>query len=287
LILSFDASQAIPNLMGTLTSADALKLAYDLAAGARAKWINLAKGDNQYGKHWRYEYITGIKPVEEHNGDVVVTLEGEVPHMLENGTKTIDMRDWLLGPKVPVAPLGQKGKRLSKSGGYYRAIPIRHMTPGTQAAPRGKTFGYEMGTPYEGSVPNAKKLQKQVYGAAKQLGATTSEPYKGGGYGGRLITGPTKPPTMRKGDAYGGNIPKLKPHHSTDIYSGMIRKEKTYEKSAQSSYMTFRTISTDVGVGVKWMLKPIPARNYAKRVQDFVESIAAKAAEKYVKGKGL
>jgi hypothetical protein len=104
------------------------------------------------------------------------------------------------------------------------------------------------------------KLGKEVYGAAKGLEATRSRPGLGAKYGGRLEA---------------GMAPKLRDHHKTDIYAGMIREEKTYEAATQSQYVTFRTISTRVTTG--WIRGPIAARNYAEKVADFVVRIAPKA----------
>ena len=38
-------------------------------------------------------------------------------------------------------------------------------------------------------------------------------------------------------------LDKLKPHHVTDIFAGMYRNGKVYQKGAQGEFVTFRTIS--------------------------------------------
>lgn len=251
------------------------KLAHSLANAARYKWIQLAQVDNQYGKHMRFDYIRGIQKPIVSEGTAVISLVGVVPNILEHGDDGQDMRETHLGENVSVAPRGQRGKHEDKQGGYYRYIPFRHTSPG---ASRG-AVGQEMGTPYTGhqSVSDAKKLGREVYAHARSLEATRSQPGMGVRYGGRLSA---------------GLAPKLRDHHKTDIYAGMIHEIKTYEKATQGQYVTFRTISTHtvdekgrrVDATVGWKRKPIPARNYAEQVSAFVEKIAANAAKIILEG---
>jgi hypothetical protein len=76
---------------------------------------------------------------------------------------------------------------------------------------------------------------------------------------------------------------KEKPWHATSIYTGMVRKEKTYESATQSSYQTFRTISEGVIRGEvdekgkakqHWFHPGISARRFAPRVQKHLEKIS-------------
>jgi len=232
------------------------QLIFDIADASRDYWIMLASKDSS---HLRFDYLTGILPVEDKKGQSVIGLVGELPHLLEEGAPSLDLRTTLLGPKVPTVPRGQRGKHLAKIGGYYRAIPFRHMTPGTAAAPRGKTSGLEMGMAYKGhpAIANAKALGKSIHKAAKKLSASVSAPGQKTVYGGRLQA---------------GMAPKLKEHHKTDIYAGMIRERKTYEKATQSQYYTFRTISTNVTEG--WIRPPIIARHYADQVAQYATKLA-------------
>lgn len=238
----------------------------NLAASARAKWLNLARHD---ASHLRDDYLQGIKETTLNKGQAIIALVGEIPHLLENGCNPYDMRDTLLGSKVPVVPKGQRGKhRVADSDDYYRAIPIRHMTPGSSNA-----FGNPMGDPYKehASGINSKKLGKNVYKQAKALTASRTNPYGKQAYGQRLDTSEM-------------NIPLLRPHHTTDIYSGMIRQEKVYTqpKKPQSQYLTFRTISTRKKIG--WEHPGYTARNYANSVIKFVEEITPIAIEQIIKG---
>ena len=201
----------------------------------------------------------------------VVALVGEIPHILEEGSPSVDMRDTLLGPNVPVVPMGQKGKHLTSNKQFFRAIPLRHTTPGS-----GKVTGQSMGSAYDSNnaVSDSKKLGRQVYNAAKALSATRTDPYGKTLWGGRLDT---------SGMQGGKGVPLLKPHHKSSIYEGMIRNEKTYEKSTQSSYVTFRTISTAVR-DESWWRKPIEARHYASAVADFAGKTLSEAIAAYLGG---
>ncbi len=193
--------------------------------------------------------------------------------MLEDGYPQVDLRTLLLGPNVPVVPPGARGKHQNKKGGYYRAIPFRHTTPGA-----GKTIGQAMGSPYSGheAVSDAKKLGNAVYRAARKLEAATTSRSGVQHWGGRLDTS-----RLRAGLAEGQKgVPLLKPHHKSSIYEGMVRLEKTYEKATQSQYMTFRTISTSVKEG--WIRGEIQARNYAEKVGQFVQKVLPEAIDAYL-----
>ena len=233
----------------------------DIATAARAHWVKLASKDPS---SYRNDYLRGIQRVRMRDDQAIITLVGEVPHMLEDGMPQTDLRDLLLGHNVPVVPRGERGKHLNKKGGFYRAIPFRHTTPTA-----GSVVGQPMGQAYSASeaVSDARKLGRQVYKAAKALKPTTTNPYGKTAWGSRLDTS-----TMQ--------IPLLREHHKSDIYAGMVRQEKTYEQSTQSQYTTFRTISTSVKTG--WIRQRIEARNYGEKVSQFVQKIAPMAFQAYV-----
>jgi hypothetical protein len=227
---------------------------------------------------FRADYIQGIQPVEADGTRHTIALVGEVPHLLEDGAPRLDMRETLLGPDVPVRPLGQKGKRLSKDKQFYRAIPFRHTGVGT-----GKTVGQAMGSAYGGhsAVQDAKKLGRAVYRAAKKLVPTQTDPYGKTVWGGRLGTSRIQA-GLSKGER---GVPLLREHHKSSIYEGMVREEKTYEKATQSQYVTFRTISTGVR-DESWWRKAIEARRYAENVERFIGKILPLAFEKFVEAQG-
>lgn len=267
-----DLDQMVPKDILDALSLDVTdQLVRDIADAARAEWIRLAGKDL---RTTRRDYLNGIQPVQMRGkGTAVITLLGELPNIIEEGMDTLDLHDTLLGPNVPISEPGNYGKHLKvmKGGGlgYYRAIPFRHATPGT-----GGAVGQPMGRLYRESaygedfVKKFKKLGKDVYGAAKELKPTKGDPYGKVSYGGRLPE---------------GMAPKLKPHHATDIFAGMIREEKTYVEATQSQYMTFRTISTG---SPGWIRPATTGRHYAKKVGDYVARMAPKALDAFVQELG-
>lgn len=254
-------------LLAGLSKEEIQTVLEEIGSAAHDYWVMKAA---QIKSSFRMDYMKGIQELKMEPGRAVVALVGAVPHMLEDGSPETDLRDILLGDNVPVAPFGQKGKRESADGEYYRAIPFRHTTPGTEDNPRGATLGQEMGSAYEKMLgeDEAKKLGQDVYKEAIQLEGSISKPGGGVAYGERLEE---------------GLAPKLKSHHKTDIYAGMIKNQKTYENAVQSTYITFRTISTGVRTG--WIRRAIPARHIAKDVGQYVARIAPKAFAAAVRSK--
>lgn len=159
---------------------------------------------------------------------------------------------------------GQKGKHARKDGGFYRAIPFRHQTPGTI----GQGGGAPMGTQYTGLIGQAaaEELGKKIHTAAQELKKTTGSPSKGTKWGERLPE---------------GLAPKLKEKHTTDIYSGMVRMEKKYKGATQSTYMTFRMISD--GQPTKFLHPGIEAANLAAEVEQYIDKVAPLAFAALVK----
>lgn len=257
-------------ILGALGKKQLTQLAHTLADLAYGEWIRLASSDSSSR---RGEYLRGIQKPIVGGGSAVISLVGTVANLLEHGDSGEDMRKTLLGPGVPVVPRGERGKHLAKEGGYYRAIPFRHGTPGTT----GKVVGSEMGMSYskQMGMDAAKKLGKEVYGQAFSLPAHGT---------------PNKDPKDMRLPA--GLAGKLADHHATDIYAGMIREEQTYESATQNKYFTFRMISTHTGTGkrrttatVGWQRGGIPARNYAQKVADYVTKIAPEVARQMLEVK--
>jgi hypothetical protein len=253
------------------------QVAFDVMDAARDFWIKRA-GERLHMTS--RDYINGIQPVEMAPGMASVALLGTLPNMVENGAGPFDMHDTLLGPNVPVAGPGQKGKHKNAKGGYYRAIPMRHQGPDTA----GKGGGAPMGSQYFKSLPAslAKTLQadlgRAVYKKASRLKASTTMP--AGTYG------PVKPNTPGRLPAGTGGAGLLKAHptmvggrmtapHSTDIYAGMIKQSKTYAAATQSQYTTFRIISDSVPD--KWIHPGMDAVHLADEVQRYIETVAPKA----------
>jgi len=275
----------IPLELVTALNEDAvMEIMHDVIDGARDHWIQLAS------KHFhttKVDYINGIQPVEwQGNDTAVISLVGLLPNILEQGMGQKDMHDTLLGPNVPVAPRGQKGKHPRVEGGYFRAIPFRHRTPGASSygAPLGKALEKLLGSEW------SQQLGKDIYRAAKELAPSLSDPYTGKtSWGERLDTANIRAMKTRA-NAY---IPKAKPYHAVDPYAGMVKMQKTYGahidilNQAQSQYMTFRTISVDAegnGVGSSpWIRPSKPGASLAQQVSEYVSSrLAPMAFQAYV-----
>ncbi len=195
------------------------KIVGNIADGARNEWVRLA-GEKLHGS--RNDYISSIQAVvHKPKGVAILSLVGQPANLIENGMDETDLRDTLLGPDVPVAEAGGKGKKRAKDGHFYRAVPFRHGTPGT-----GGSVGRAMGDAYSKVVKDSAALGRSVYRAAKNLGPAE-----------RL------PAHTRYGRGKKLSVPKLREHHKTDIYAGMQKLRGAYAKAAQSQYQTFRTIS--------------------------------------------
>jgi len=115
-----------------------------------------------------------------------------------------------------------------------------------------------MGSAYAGhpAVQDARKLGQSIYAAAKKLRASVGMPGEPTQWGGRLPE---------------GLAPKLMPHHSTDIYAGMVKNAKAYENATQNNYQTFRMISESVPE--KFHHPGVEAAHIADDVVKYVETM--------------
>lgn len=258
-------------IAGALSPEAVDRMVQNVAEAARAEWIRLA-GDELFTS--RRDYINSIQRVVRRGAsEYIISLVGQPAVGIEEGFPRTDLRDTLLGPNVPVVEPGSggKGKRQSKDGNYYRAIPFRHGTPTS-----GGGAGQPMGRAYRAheAIDDARALGKQVYAQAKAL---TKTPY-GGSPTSRL---PNPVYTGKSGKSI--PVPKLKPHHSTSIYTGMVRTPRSpggRERGTQ--FTTFRTISTGVKTG--WIRPATPGKRLSSRVSEFVSRLAPQTIEAYVEG---
>lgn len=160
-----------------------------------------------------------------------------------------------------------KNRKQSKDGYDYVRVPFRPFTPGSSGA-----SGSIMGEPYQQFLGQqaARALGRQVHRAASALpGYTTLPGFGRAGRGARLT------------EAQGGPI--LRVTHTTGIYTGLQRSEKTYEKAQQSGYVSFRTISMRPARqgheffnkgGQSWWHPGIVARKLSLQVADYVGQVA-------------
>jgi len=280
-VMVLNLENLIPlELVSALQEDSILEIMRDIVDGARDHWIKLASTQFHTTKD---TYINGIQPVDWRGNDsAVISLVGMLPNILEQGADRQDMHDTLLGPNVPSVPLGQKGKHPRKKGGYYRAIPFRHRTPGAGAhgAPMGKALEKLLGSAW------SQQLGKDIYKAAKGLAPTLTDPYTGKtAWGERLDTANIQAAKTRQ-NVY---VPKAKPYHAVDPYQGMVKMQKGYGEDGkpQSQYMTFRTISIDAsgnGIGSSpWVRQGTPGAHLAQQVATYVATrLAPMAFQAYV-----
>jgi hypothetical protein len=188
-----------------------------------------------------------ISPVMLKRGPFIfasITLSGQMPNMLENGWGGGDMKPFLL-----------KG-RSAKQGvnGPYATVPIRHGAPGGSGRAGAPMGSQEVKRGM--SRTQAEMLGKNIHREAKKLAATTSHSSAGTTWGKRLdarVSG-------RLGAPKHQNATTGAPHKS-DLYSGMVKSQKTYKKATQNQYITFRRVSMNSDPG-SWVHPGIDARHF-------------------------
>lgn len=250
-LVQVDLRAAFSSIVSRLPGkGDTRKVLEGLGAAARAEWISLASDELRSTSR---DYIQSISQVALEEKRASIQLVGVLPNMVEQGWPQTDLRETVL--TSPKAKTAAKGHR-------YLAVPFRHGTPGT----KGSNVGPAM--------------PKPIHNVAKTLAAT--------------MTAPGRPGMTVKGERLHAGMPmgrqarqiletKIRPWHTTSIYTGMIRKVATYGERAgggpvmQASYQTFRTISDAVKRDSRhWVHPGIKARHLAEKVQAFVGRVATK-----------
>ena len=162
-------------------------------------------------------------------------------------------------------------------------MPFRHQgekTSGQHGAPMGRGYAFRMILDSAGvheigdrTAKQAKQLGRVVSRNARKLSATTTDPATGKTqWGSRLREGV-------------GGVGLLRPHHKTDLYSGMVRQEKTYESATQNQYTTFRRVSTNSDTRA-WIHPGIEARHLFTEVAPYAGQVAQFLVGKIVSGGG-
>lgn len=224
------------------------QLAMNIMEGARNKLINIA---NQKLRSTRIDYIDGIQQLELEGDWVVLTLNGMLPNMVEQGWDARFLHDTLLAD-------GQNYK-VNADGDRYRSIPFRRKTTGG----KGKSFPVTSAT----AALTSKELGKKLHGQAKKL-ITRSE--RAQGQKGRVA--------LPKNTG----AEKLKPYHHSDPYAGLVvQKQKTAGGATQRSYKVFRTISESVPGA--WYHPGIEARDFFMEVDKYVDKIAPSLFESFAR----
>lgn len=282
------------SILAAMTEDVRASLSLEIAHNLRSRWIALAQ---QSLTTTLKDYLPAIQQERLEGQAAVVSLVGAVPNTIEHGSPAYDMRKTLLGPNVPIVVRGsgKRGMQRGKDGTLYRSIPFRHQTPGSGNGPQAMRHAKPMGHAYQGSLGEqaARDLGKAIHAAAKKLTPSTSEPHFLKGQG--VVTTNTKgkvqshktqamqrPHMQARLPAGTAGATKLRPHHSTDIYAGMVRLQKTYRKATQASYMTFRTISTRNMTG--WQHPATPGANLMKQLEQELPEIAQGVINNFVAG---
>jgi len=194
-----------------------------------------------------YADSIAVGPQAVSPGSVVQRIHAaaQIAMDLENGRGPFDMKPMLLnGPKA----------RVSKKGTRYNIIPFRHGAPSNYSP-----------------NSNAMPMPKGIYQQARELKASVRQG-NAMKWGGRLPATGTP-----------GKNPTTGYQHKHDVYEGMVRIEKTYEKATQSKYLTFRTVSTNSDPK-SWWHSGYQAHHIAQGVSEYcrpaVEEMIYAAAER-------
>ncbi len=151
-------------------------------------------------------------------------------------------------------------KRGKNAGSKYLIIPFRHNIPNNES--------------------HAKAMPDLVYAQAKML--TKS----------RILSVGTRISATGHSVAQNkyewgerlpeGLMPKLKPHHTTDIYAGMVRFDTSSGKQKSSSYLTFRIMGG--WQSNKWIIPQQPALPLAKFTYDTIAPLFVSTINRIVGG---
>lgn len=223
-------------------------LSQAVKAVAQQTAINWQKGVYE-AKLWQGEkdaYASSI--TWSMTGDWSAVIESNYQHAeeIETGRPARDLKK-MLSTSLKV--------RQSKNGTRFLYIPFRHNTPSASK-----------GMP-EDIYAQAKSLAASaVVGMGKRVSGTGAMDIKTK----KFLTVP------QAKYHWGGRLPeglaqKMKPHHKTDIYAGMVRFNTSAGGAKSSAYLTFRTMSEK---SAGWI---IPAQAGQYIVKKVVQEMQPKA----------
>lgn len=268
-LIRVDASRFRPEVvMAALSDSKGLATEWleDMSAAAYAEWVRLAQNKL---RTTMIDYLTGLQSPEIGEKVATISLLGVLPNLVEQGMDATDLRQtlcWNVNAKNR-KPIRDKSGFIT---GYYNTIPFRHGTPGSTGISF-PAMGSAYGQPGSHSLAEVqgrtilsregvRSLAKNIYSEAKQLAPTTRFSRTATTWGARLPA---------------GLAPKLKAHHATDIYAGMVRQIAAYRSAVQAQYMTFRRISTNSTTG--WLHPGIEARQLHRKVDEYLGEIGGDA----------
>lgn len=222
--------------------------------------------------------LTEFGGMQQSGLSAVITLADHpaIAGMLEHGSPPYDLRATILRE-------GTSNLKRSAKGHLYCHIPFRHGTPGTSGKMGGipGTHDVHQGGGRSGGYTirkEAKGVKRSVYAAAKALDRTTTLV---GDEGRQTHWGD------RLGEGVGG-AERLRPHHVTDPYAGMVKVRKVGAGGAKHStgYYTFRTISTnpDTERGGNWRHPGFRPRNFARKTVQWIEQVWPDVVSRVLRG---
>lgn len=198
-------------------------------------------------------YVESIQWKMNSPFEAVIWTDYDKAAEIEGGRPARDLKRMLQTSKK--TRMVKQGER---AGMRYLIIPFRHNIP----TPSG-----------EGAL--APQMPPHVYAKAKPLKASSVLPPGTKKPGTRLSASGHLVP--QNSYSWGerlphGLVPKLKDHHSTDIYAGMVRFNTTPDggRAKRSSYLTFR-IMGEWSSG--WIIEAKPGLELAKKVADELQPV--------------
>jgi hypothetical protein len=219
----------------------------------------------------RSRYINAINIQNTGKYQNTIILSGKFPNMIESGVSAFDLKAGLLE--------GRNAK-IGKDGTKYNTVPFRFATAGSVGE----------NSAFAGVMP------KMINDLADQLDATITQMGMKTKYGGRLeqdnLPTPYNQKTVRPQIIDNNselNAEQLEAYQRKfSIFAGMIRNEKTYEKATQSSFVTFRRVSSKSPKNA-FIHKGIKAYNLAdKAVQSAnISGVVTEVKNKTLKSLGL
>lgn len=262
--VSVDLSEMLAGMEGII-NAYVLPTVHQAVKAVAAETVYRWKDGVAKAKLWDGEkqaYIESINWMMTSDFEAVVSATYDQAEAIETGRPAYDMKKRLnTSMKVRVAKHGKH------AGMRYMIIPMRVNTPG--------------------NIALAQAMPPDVYKKAKRLDpskitGTVSRPSGTGAFNMKT----KKPITVPQQQyAWGGKLPaglapKLKPHHTTDIYAGMYRFSTSAGKGKSSAYMTFRVMGE--WQSDKWIIPAKPGLYIAKSVQDSIAIDAPKVFQEAI-----
>jgi hypothetical protein len=171
--------------------------------------------------------------------------------------------------------LGMGAGGVGTSGPYdMRKFMLQDKTRNIRRDKKGRLY---LNVPFKKSAKAVKAENPDIYKKAKKLSPTITFNAHS------QHVNPQGAPAGSKGARLPrGLVPKKAPHHTTDIYAGMIRQASAYSNKQgkpviqTSGYMTWRRMTMDQKPP-KWMHPGINALNLARRVLDVVPQLVNEA----------